>query len=218
MSLTALSRQTHGLQAAPGFKVWISTPNQIGTARQIRIAPNGDFFLSERSRIWTTQSISRRGKDRMPRANVRLRDRLEAAIRDCLLSVRREPSMGLRGQYEFGRPVPVSERRVESLWARRDSDSGASVWGGHWTRDVIFSKDGKSLLVAVGSASNVGDADTHPSEFHRANIFSAPTANCVRVAHPAFATHRAGSIPGRAKSGARQTARMPRATTLSPIT
>jgi len=42
--------------------------------------------------------------------------------------------------------------------------------GGHWTRDVIFSKDGKHLLVSVGSGSNVDDADTHPREFHRADV------------------------------------------------
>ena len=40
--------------------------------------------------------------------------------------------------------------------------------GGHWTRDVIF-RDGK-LLISVGSGSNVDDADTHPKEFHRADV------------------------------------------------
>lgn len=42
--------------------------------------------------------------------------------------------------------------------------------GGHWTRDVAFSKDGRHLLVSVGSGSNVDDADTHPGEFHRADV------------------------------------------------
>jgi glucose/arabinose dehydrogenase len=35
---------------------------------------------------------------------------------------------------------------------------------------VVFSKDGKTLFLAVGSASNVDDPDTHKGEFHRANI------------------------------------------------
>ena len=34
--------------------------------------------------------------------------------------------------------------------------------GGHWTRDVVFSKDGTKMFVAVGSGSNVDDPDTHP--------------------------------------------------------
>ncbi len=42
--------------------------------------------------------------------------------------------------------------------------------GGHWTRDVVFTKDDKYMLVSVGSGSNVDDADTHPREFHRADI------------------------------------------------
>jgi glucose/arabinose dehydrogenase len=41
--------------------------------------------------------------------------------------------------------------------------------GGHWTRDVVFTHDGK-MLVSVGSGSNVDDADTHPKEFHRADV------------------------------------------------
>ncbi len=39
--------------------------------------------------------------------------------------------------------------------------------GGHSTRDIVFSKDGKSLFLAVGSASNNND---DAKEVHRANI------------------------------------------------
>jgi glucose/arabinose dehydrogenase len=42
--------------------------------------------------------------------------------------------------------------------------------GGHWTRDVVFSRDGQHMLVSVGSGSNADDADTHPREFHRADV------------------------------------------------
>ena len=42
--------------------------------------------------------------------------------------------------------------------------------GFHWTRDVVFSQDGKRMFVAVGSGSNIDDPDTHPAEFHRADI------------------------------------------------
>ncbi len=42
--------------------------------------------------------------------------------------------------------------------------------GGHSSRDVVFTKDNRHMLVSVGSASNVDDADTHPREFHRADI------------------------------------------------
>jgi len=42
--------------------------------------------------------------------------------------------------------------------------------GGHWTRDVTFTRDGAHMLISVGSGSNVDDADTHPKEFHRADV------------------------------------------------
>ncbi len=42
--------------------------------------------------------------------------------------------------------------------------------GGHWTRDIAFSPDDKKMYVSVGSHSNHDDADTHPEEFHRADI------------------------------------------------
>jgi glucose/arabinose dehydrogenase len=54
--------------------------------------------------------------------------------------------------------------------------------GGHWTRDVIFSKDGQHLLVSVGSGSNVDDADTHSREFHRADVLEyTPEGKFVEV-------------------------------------
>ncbi len=41
---------------------------------------------------------------------------------------------------------------------------------GHWTRDLVFSLDGKRMFVSVGSRSNVGDPRLYPIEDHRANI------------------------------------------------
>ena len=54
--------------------------------------------------------------------------------------------------------------------------------GGHSTRDVVFSPDGNRMFVAVGSNSNVDDADTTPGEFHRANILEyKPDGTFVKV-------------------------------------
>ena len=50
--------------------------------------------------------------------------------------------------------------------------------GGHWTRALDFSADGKKMFVAVGSASNVDDPDTHPGEKDRADILVCDPANC----------------------------------------
>ena len=54
--------------------------------------------------------------------------------------------------------------------------------GGHWTRDVVFSADGKHMLVSVGSGSNADDPDTHPREFHRADVLEyTPEGRFVEV-------------------------------------
>lgn len=42
--------------------------------------------------------------------------------------------------------------------------------GGHWTRDIVFAADGKHMFISVGSGSNADDPDTHPQEFHRADV------------------------------------------------
>jgi glucose/arabinose dehydrogenase len=54
--------------------------------------------------------------------------------------------------------------------------------GGHWTRDVVFSADEKHMLVSVGSGSNADDPDTHPNEFHRADVLEyTPEGKFVKV-------------------------------------
>ena len=54
--------------------------------------------------------------------------------------------------------------------------------GGHWTRDVAFSLDGKRMWISVGSASNVDDPDTHPNEFHRADVLEyTPEGKFVKI-------------------------------------
>jgi glucose/arabinose dehydrogenase len=46
---------------------------------------------------------------------------------------------------------------------------GQLTGGGHWTRDVVFSNDGKRMFVSVGSKSNVDD---NAAETRRANILA----------------------------------------------
>ncbi len=54
--------------------------------------------------------------------------------------------------------------------------------GGHWSRDVVFTRDGKHMLISVGSASNADNADDHPIEFHRADVLEfTPEGKFVEV-------------------------------------
>ena len=51
------------------------------------------------------------------------------------------------------------------------SGGGRLRGGGHWTRDIVFSKDSKTLFVSVGSLTNV-DQENNPEERRRARIFA----------------------------------------------
>ena len=53
---------------------------------------------------------------------------------------------------------------------------------GHWTRDLVFTPDGKKMIVAVGSGSNLDDPDTHPAEKNRADILEFnPDGSGIRI-------------------------------------
>ena len=54
--------------------------------------------------------------------------------------------------------------------------------GGHWTHDLVFSQDGKHMLISVGSRTNVNDTDGNPADFHRAGVLQFdPEGNFERV-------------------------------------
>ncbi len=166
-------------QAPAGFQVELYLDNLKGP-RQIRMAPNGDFFVTE-TNAGEIKVIHGRGADGKPQ-------QVETF------------ATGQRGVFgiNFYPPGPnpqwVYAGNTSSLvrFPYKNGDMKASGTaqviipelpsGGHSTRDVVFSKDGKSMYVAVGSGSNVDDPDTHPSETHRANILEyTPEGKFVRV-------------------------------------
>src|SRR5437870_3103824 len=57
---------------------------------------------------------------------------------------------------------------AEQLPAKLSGGAGFLRSGGHWTRDIVFSPDGKKMYVSIGSRSNVSDSS---SEADRARIF-----------------------------------------------
>jgi glucose/arabinose dehydrogenase len=57
---------------------------------------------------------------------------------------------------------------AEQLAARLSGGAARLRSGGHWTRDIVFSPDGKKMYVSIGSRSNVSDNN---AEADRARIF-----------------------------------------------
>jgi glucose/arabinose dehydrogenase len=155
-------------QAAPGFKVDLYATGLDGP-RQIRIAPNGDFFVAE-SRAGQLRVFRGLGKDGKPEQVSVFATGLKQPFGIAFYPFGANPQWVYVGNTNSVVRFPYRNGDLKASAAPEILVPDLPAGGGHWTRDVIFSKDGKSLFVAVGSASNVDDTDTHPGEFHRANI------------------------------------------------
>jgi glucose/arabinose dehydrogenase len=190
--------------------------------RLIRTAPNGDLFLADSGAgtIFILRGIGANGKAATDRE---IRDRPRPSLRHRLLS-RGKSEVGLCRQCHDDPALPIQFRRPARHGSARPSCQTPRLrparGGGHWTRDVVFTKDGQQMLISVGSGSNVDDPDTHPGEFHRADVLEyTPKASSLKSTPTAFATASARpSTPSPASSGARPTSATASAITWFPTT
>ncbi|HSY92913.1 MAG TPA: PQQ-dependent sugar dehydrogenase [Candidatus Binatus sp.] len=171
-----VARPANAWPVAPdGFKVEMFAGG-LENPRLLRTAPNGDIFLaeSEPGRIRVFRGMTSDGKAEQMQVF----------------------ASGLKSPYgiAFYPPGPdpqwiyIGNTNEVVRFAYHNGDlkaSGAAqhianlpAGGGHWTRAVDFSADGKKMFVAVGSASNVDDTDTHPAEKDRADILVCDSENC----------------------------------------
>ncbi len=154
-------------QAPTGFKVELYTTG-LENPRLIRTAPNGDFFVAESApgRIMVFRGISPDGK---PEITSIFASGLTRPFGIAFYPLGPHPRWVYVGDTNAVLRFPY---RNGDLRARGPAQHLADLPSGrgHWTRDVAFSPDGKTMFVAVGSGSNVDDPDTHPAEKDRANI------------------------------------------------
>lgn len=150
------------LKTIDGFKVETFAQGLTGP-RVLRFAPNGDLFLTE----------SNAGRVRV----FRLADGVIAPAQNEIFASDLERPYGIAFYPPGPDPKYVYVGTVTKIvrFPYRKGDLKASgpvevVAGplpaseaGHWTRDIAFSRDGKTLFVAVGSKSNVADGHVRPS-------------------------------------------------------
>ncbi|HEY1755941.1 MAG TPA: sorbosone dehydrogenase family protein [Bryobacteraceae bacterium] len=173
------ARPAGGLpQVAAGFKVELYLDNLKGP-RQIRTAPNGDFFVAESS-SGDIKVIRPTAGGKPPQVETFATGQ-RGAFGINFYPVGPNPQWVYVGNTQSVVRFPYKNGDMKATGAGQTLISDLPS-GGHSTRDLVFSKDGKSMFVAVGSGSNVDDPDTHPSEFHRANILEyTPDGKFVRV-------------------------------------
>jgi glucose/arabinose dehydrogenase len=154
-------------QAPAGFKV-----EQFATGlenpRLMRLAPNGDIFLAESNpgNILVIRGVGADGK----------------AGQTETFATGQKGVFGINFYPAGPDPKWVYVGNTASVvrFPYKNGDMKASGpaqtltelpgGGGHRTRDIVFTPDGKHMLVSVGSGSNVSDPDTTPAEFHRADV------------------------------------------------
>ncbi len=155
-------------QAPAGFKVELYATGLEGP-RQIRIAPNGDFFVAE-SQAGRLKVLRGRGADGKPQQVSVFATGLNRPFGIAFYPPGAAPQWVYVGNTNSIVRFAYHTGDVQATGAAQTLVPDLPSGGGHWTRDVVFSRDGKRMFVAVGSASNVDDPDTHPAELHRANI------------------------------------------------
>jgi glucose/arabinose dehydrogenase len=164
-------------KAPPGFKVELYA--SVPVPRAIRTAPNGDAFvaLSYAGKMQVYRGITADGK---PEKTSTFASGLRQPYGMAFYPPGADPQWLYIGNNDAVVRVPY---RNGDLEARGKAEHIADLpSGGHWTRDLQFSPDGKTLYVAVGSGSNVDDPDTTPGEKHRANILAMnPDGSGLRV-------------------------------------
>jgi len=152
-----------------GFKVEQYAAG-LDNPRIIRTAPNGDFFLAETKAgdIRVFRGITSNGK---PVQMAVFASGLNRPFGIAFYPPGPNPEWVYVGNMDSVARFPYQNGDLQTRGpAQHIADLPGG--GGHTTRDIQFSLDGKKMFVSVGSASNVDDPDTTPAEKNRADVLA----------------------------------------------
>ncbi len=167
-------------QAPAGFRVELYASG-LDNPRLIRTAPNGDLFLAEShsGKIKIFRGITAGGK---PKQTSVFATGLKQPFGIAFYPLGSDPKWVYVGNTNSVVRFPYHSGDLTASGPSEVIVPQIPAGGGHWTRDLAFSLDGSKMFVAVGSRSNVDDPDSHPGEFHRANILEfTPDGKFIKV-------------------------------------
>jgi glucose/arabinose dehydrogenase len=171
------ARPEGALPKAPaGFTVSLYAHDGLKAPRQIRRAPNGDFFLAEEAAGEIKVVHDNNGK---PEISV-FATGMSHPFGINFYPVGANPQWLYIGNTGSVVRFPYKNGDLKATGAPETLISDIPPMGNHQTRDVVFSLDGKRMFVAVGSADNVSNSPA--SEEHRANILEyTPEGKFVQI-------------------------------------
>jgi glucose/arabinose dehydrogenase len=153
-----------------GFKVAFFAGG-LTNPRMARVAPNGDLFVVE-SKANRVRVLRDADGDGTPEVTAVFTEGLNQPFgvgfyppdNPAFVYVANTDSV-VRYPYAAG---DTKARGPAEVLVNDISGGGRLRGGGHWTRDLVFSRDAKKMFVSVGSRSNADDGD---AEARRARIF-----------------------------------------------
>ena len=138
------------LTVPKGFKVNVFAEGGFRVPRWMALAPNGDVFLAD-SRANTIYVLRDKNKDGVAEERFTFSDKLSQpfgmAFHKGWFYVANTDSI-VRFPYRSGQTAATAE--PEKL-----VELTPGGYNQHWTRNIIFSPDGKQMFVSIGSATNV---------------------------------------------------------------
>jgi len=177
---TIVARPTGVWPKVPhGFKVGLYA-DDLATPRVIHVAPNGDVFVVESGdgQVRVFRGLTADGK---PERTEVFAANLNKPYGLAFYPPGPDPKWIYVGDTDSVLRFPYRNGDLKATGAAAhlvDLPHGS----GHWTRDVVFSADGGTLFVAVGSESNVDDPDVTAEEKNRADILAFdPDGSRMRV-------------------------------------
>jgi glucose/arabinose dehydrogenase len=194
-----VSRPANAWPVAPaGFKVEQYAAG-LDNPRTLRAAPNGDIFLAETEpgRILLFRGM---GSDGKPDQMATFASGLKRPYGIAFYPPGPDPQWVYIGSEGELARFPYHNGDLKATGPAQhiaDLPSG----GGHSTRAVEFSPDGKRLFVAVGSASNVDDPDVTPGEKNRATIQVCNPEACTLSMYASGIRNAGGGIAVNPKTG-----------------
>jgi glucose/arabinose dehydrogenase/beta-lactamase superfamily II metal-dependent hydrolase len=171
---TMVARPAGALPKAPPGHAVSEYASGLDNPRLIRAAPNGDLFVAE-SDPGRVRVIQGRGADGRARTVSTFAMGLNRPFGIAFYPLGPNPEWVYVGNTDSIVRFPYKSGDLEARGAPETIVKGVPAGGqlaggGHWSRDIAFSPDGRKFYIGVGSLTNVDDPDVNAAEKDRATI------------------------------------------------